>query len=282
MLLKENLAGFQHLGVPVTDISAAEKSYASTLGFQLTSQHVIPTEEGDVKVAFLELNGLVLECYQLVGVANDQIKTRGNGHIDHFAIEVVDIERALGEALAAGATKDPTVPHGLVLSSRVMKSVFLRAPTGERMELTQRMDMGPGRYKGVQGKLSHLGIAATDIKMSIAFYARLGFHEVVGTIHRAERDGILVAFLERGGFCIELFQPAGRALEDLRNREDGRIDHVALHVVDVDSAYAELRAAGFKPLENAPVTLNLGPMSSRYFNVRGPDGEKLELAQPLT
>jgi catechol 2,3-dioxygenase-like lactoylglutathione lyase family enzyme len=284
MLLKGNLNGFRHLGMPVTDVVATGKWYTSKLGFRLISQHAIPTEEGDIKVAFLDLDGLVLECYQLVGAANDEIKTRGDGPIDYFAVAVVDAERALALALEAGDFKDPSTPgdlHAWALSSKGMKSVVLRGPTRERIELTQKPDVDSEPAGRAPCGLSHVGIATTDIRASIAFYSQLGFREVADRGHGARRGRFASALLEQEGFRIRVAHRSGRASDAKSERSDGHIDHVALNLRDVDSAYAELNAAGFRPLEDSPVTLSMGQMSSRIFNIRGPSGEKIEMAQAL-
>jgi lactoylglutathione lyase len=53
-----------------------------------------------------------------------------------------------------------------------------------------------------------------------------------------------------------------------------------MDVKDVDKAYAELTAAGFKALEpEAPVFLSIWEKGTKYFTVRGPDGEKVEFSQ---
>lgn len=80
---------------------------------------------------------------------------------------------------------------------------------------------------------------------------------------------------------MELYQPLSQVLEEIRARNDGFIDHVALDVSDIDQAYTELKDTGLSPMEGAPVELPFWENGAKYFNVRGPDGEKIEFNQIL-
>jgi len=126
--------------------------------------------------------------------------------------------------------------------------------------------------------LQHLGLPVADLKKSRAFYERLGFRQVMAAELPQAVDSILVAMMELNGFVIELYQLTGEDLKEIRSRKDGHIDHVALNVRDIDAAYRELKAAGIAPLEPAPVYLPFWEYGIRYFNVLGPDGERVEFA----
>ena len=52
-------------------------------------------------------------------------------------------------------------------------------------------------------------------------------------------------------------------------------------MVDIDKAYAELQVAGMEMIEDTPVYIDFWDKGCKYFNVRGPDGEKLEFNQIL-
>jgi lactoylglutathione lyase len=130
--------------------------------------------------------------------------------------------------------------------------------------------------------LQHLGMFVTDIEKSKAFYKQFGFKEVLVKTVPNEPDDVELAFLEQGGFTIELVQFGGDMKQQIANREDGQIDHVALNVKDVDKAYADVLAAGFEVLEeNAPVAMDLFANGVKFFSIRGPDGEKVEFNQML-
>ena len=130
----------------------------------------------------------------------------------------------------------------------------------------------------VQG-LQHLGLPVTDIDRSVTFYSQLGFRSVMKTELPADDDTIKVVMMELGGFVIEMYQLAGNDLDEVRARADGHIDHFALGVQDIDRAFEEVQASGLTVLEDAPVFLPFWDKGVRYFNVRGPDGERVEFNQ---
>jgi lactoylglutathione lyase len=52
-------------------------------------------------------------------------------------------------------------------------------------------------------------------------------------------------------------------------------------VSDIDEAFIELKNAGFNVIEEAPVFLPFWKNGCRYFNITGPDEERLEFNQIL-
>lgn len=284
-MLEGNLRGVQHLGIPVVNIEDAKAWYAEKLGFEVFHEPSVPTDEGDIKIAFLKLGDLVVEFYQLLGEASEEVKARGHGHIDHFAIDVLDIDSALTDVLARGATLDDSTPDGPVpipeFWSQGIKYVFLRGPNGEKVELGQRLDLNLSRRSNNLGGWSHLGIPVANIEKSKTFYQQFGFKEVMSAEIPVDGDAIKAAFLEKDGFHLEFYQLLGDGLAEVRTRKDGHIDHIALDVADVDAAFAEIQDAGIVTLEDAPITLPFWEKGARYFNVRGPDGEKVEFDQIL-
>jgi lactoylglutathione lyase len=282
-MLEGNLRGAQHLGIPVENMEAAKVWYTQTLGLRVIHEPVLPTPDGTIKAAFLQLDDLTLELYQLVGGALDEIRTRGHGHIDHFALDVLDLDQALLDARRAGAVLDDSTPDGpLSLEtfwSRGARYVFLRGPNGEKVELNQRLDLSPTRRRHNLGGWSHLGVPVTGLQRSREFYSRFGFQEVMRAELPTDHGLVRMVMMEHVGLVLELFQLAGEDLAEIRSRKDGHIDHIALDVLDVDRAFADIRAAGMNTLEEAPLPLPFWDRGARYFNVRGPDGEKVEFNQ---
>lgn len=130
--------------------------------------------------------------------------------------------------------------------------------------------------------LQHLAIPVTDMARSRAFYEQFGFKETLSKDIAVDGDVVKVLFLKKDDLTLELFQLAEAMLKQVAEREDGHIDHVALNVKDIDKACEELTAAGIVPLEdNAPVFLPLWKNGTKFFTVRGPDGEKVEFSQIL-
>lgn len=129
--------------------------------------------------------------------------------------------------------------------------------------------------------LQHLGLPVTDIERSKAFYSRLGFTVTMTSELSSGEGAIQVTMMELSGLVLELYQLAGTQRAEIGAREDGHIDHIALDVVDIEQAFADVRAAGLELLEDAPVFLPFWEHGVRYFNVRGPDREKVEFNQRL-
>lgn len=285
ILLENNLQGVQHLGIPVHDIEQSKAWYTEKLGFRVVHEPMVPTEEGNIKVAFLKKSDMTLELYQLVGESLNEIKIRGHGHIDHFAIDVLDIDRALKDALDAGAVLDESTPDGPktidVFWSKGVKYVTIKGPIGEKVELNQRLDLDKSRRKENLSGWSHLGIPVTDLKKSKNFYHQFGFKEIMYAEIPTGNESIKASMMEKDGFVIELYQMFGESLKEISARKDGHIDHIALDVTDIDKAYQELQETGFEILEDAPVFLDFWDNGVKYVNIRGPDGEKLEFNEKI-
>jgi catechol 2,3-dioxygenase-like lactoylglutathione lyase family enzyme len=130
--------------------------------------------------------------------------------------------------------------------------------------------------------LQHIGIPVTDIRVSQAFYEKLGFHNVMpSTFEFNGEKGGIVGMMKRDNIIIELYQMPRKELSKIRRRKDGRIDHIAFDVSDINETFETLQNAGFTMLENEPVFLNFWAKGCKYFNIEGPNGERLEFNQIL-
>lgn len=286
MLLEGNFQGVQHVGIPVVDIDKTQKWYRDILGFKLVHHYAVPVEGGEVKLAFLELVNLQVELYQLGGEALEEIKTRGNGHIDHFAIDVLDVKKAMNDALAAGAMLDKDTQDGPVPNPSWppdgCKYVFLKLPNGEKVEFNQHLGLDPNRRKENLGGWAHLGIPTTDYQQIKAFYEQFGFKEVMYVNIPVGDEKIHITMVEKNGFILEFYQLFGDDLKEVRTRKDGYIDHITFGVLDIDQAYQELKAAGLKILVDRPVFLRgVWGKGVKYFFIRGPEGEKVKFNQKV-
>ncbi len=131
-----NVQGFQHLGLPVTDM-ARSRAFYERLGFRAVFETALPAEGGAIQVAMLDLSGFVLELYQLVGADLAGIAARGDGHVDHLALNVADIEQAWEAARAAGLTPLEDAPVFLPFWDKGCKYFTVRGPDGEKVEFNQ-------------------------------------------------------------------------------------------------------------------------------------------------
>jgi catechol 2,3-dioxygenase-like lactoylglutathione lyase family enzyme len=129
--------------------------------------------------------------------------------------------------------------------------------------------------------IQHIGIPVTDLTASQTFYERLGFANVMqaGFIDGG-KPGTCV-MMQRGDMVIEMYQLPEPALNEIRSRSNGHVDHIAFNVPDIEVAYQEVKQAGFNIIESEPVFLQFWQNGCRYFYITGPDGERLEFNQIL-
>jgi catechol 2,3-dioxygenase-like lactoylglutathione lyase family enzyme len=129
--------------------------------------------------------------------------------------------------------------------------------------------------------IQHIGIPVTNITNSQEFYKRLGFANVMeaGFDEKGERGTCVM--MQRGNMIIELYQLPESGLDAIRSRKNGHIDHIAFDVPDIDAAFATIKQAGFNVIEPEPVFLQFWANGCKYFNITGPDNERLEFNQIL-
>lgn len=130
-------------------------------------------------------------------------------------------------------------------------------------------------------KLQHIGIPVNDLNVSQAFYRCLGFENVMESAFQHNGGKGKVAMMKREEMIIEIYQMPENELYEIRNRRNGHIDHIAFDVPDIDESFRELKENGFNVIENEPVLLPFWKNGCRYFNILGPDGERLEFNQIL-
>jgi lactoylglutathione lyase len=130
-------------------------------------------------------------------------------------------------------------------------------------------------------KIQHIGIPVTDLKKSEAFYETLGFENVMTStfIHKGEEGR--VSMMQSGDVIIEIYQMPELELDEIRRRQNGHVDHIAFDVDDIDAVFSELKSKHFTIVEEAPVFLPFWKHGCKYFNMIGPDGERLEFNQIL-
>lgn len=129
--------------------------------------------------------------------------------------------------------------------------------------------------------LQHIGIPVTDIDRSEAFYQKLGFHKATHSPfeHKGQKGQMVMMRLK--DIIIELYELPKDDLADIRQRKDGHIDHVTFDVSDIEQTYSALKEAAFTIVEETPVFLPFWYKGCKYFNILGPDGERLEFNQIL-
>lgn len=127
--------------------------------------------------------------------------------------------------------------------------------------------------------IQHIGIPVIDIKISEAFYERLGFINVMDSSFEYNGGKGKVAMMRLNEMVVELYQMPETELAEIRERKNGHIDHIAFDVDDIDEAFEEIKKMSLNILEEAPVFLSFWKKGCKYFNITGPDGERLEFNQ---
>ena len=129
--------------------------------------------------------------------------------------------------------------------------------------------------------IQHICIPVTNIKASETFYGSLGFKNAMATTFQYNGSTGNVAMMKLNDMIIELYQMPEAELKEIRERANGHIDHIAFDVDDIDKTFEEIKNNGFTVLEEAPVFLSFWKNGCKYFNITGPDGERLEFNQIL-
>ena len=131
-------------------------------------------------------------------------------------------------------------------------------------------------FQHYQG-LGHVAIHTKDMDGSIAFYEKIG-----GALRQrmsipTPEGAKLLALVSFGGTTLELIQSPTEA-----PMTEGCIPHIAIYVDDLDTAAAEIKAAGVDTFltPQKKVLPNLfGGLENWFFT--GPSGEQIELLHML-
>jgi lactoylglutathione lyase len=122
-------------------------------------------------------------------------------------------------------------------------------------------------------KVEHIGIQVRDLDRSIGFYT-----QVLGLTLRSRirlNPTTELAFLPVGDSEIELVC----AQAEYTYAREGIVNHLAFHVDDVADILDRLRRNQVELIHEQPRFVE--PLSTRIAFFRGPDGEKLELFEPV-
>jgi lactoylglutathione lyase len=130
-------------------------------------------------------------------------------------------------------------------------------------------------------KIQHIGIPAHDLEVSIPFYERLGFENVMESPFEFDGGYGTCVMMKNHEVIVELYQMPEKQLAEIKQRKNGHVDHFAIDVSDVDLAFDTLKKAGFEMLESTPTFLPFWKNGTRFFNVKGPSGETIEFNQIL-
>ena len=137
------------------------------------------------------------------------------------------------------------------------------------------------QISGLINHLQHVGIPVSDIFVSEAFYSRFGFNKVMESNFIEDGESGTCIMLKNKNLILELYQLPEKKLNEIRERKDGHIDHITFDVDDIQMTFNALKNASFQVIEEQPVFLPFWSNGCKYFNIFGPDGERLEFNQIL-
>jgi methylmalonyl-CoA/ethylmalonyl-CoA epimerase len=127
-------------------------------------------------------------------------------------------------------------------------------------------------------KVDHIGIAVENLDATVEVYAALGI-ELHG-IETVADQKVRTAFLPVGDTEVELLEstdPEGPIGKFVAAKGQG-VHHLAFRVDDLDSSLAELRAKGFRLIDEKP-RLGAGGARIAFLHPKATNGVLVELCE---
>jgi methylmalonyl-CoA/ethylmalonyl-CoA epimerase len=113
-------------------------------------------------------------------------------------------------------------------------------------------------------KIDHLGIAVSSIKQARRLYEALGLTLLE---EKLEDEGVRSVMIPVGESQLRLIEP-------LKKHEKEGLQHLAIHVDDISSAFDELKQAGIRLLSDE---IEIGAGGRLHFMVDPADAHGLQL-----
>jgi lactoylglutathione lyase len=135
-LLENNFKGIQHVGIPVTNLQRSVQFYQS-IGFDnvMEGQFDHNNEIGNARM--MKRSATVIELYQLPESELAEIRNRKDGHIDHLAFDVSDVDKAFLDLKEAGFQISEKQPVPLNFWENGCKYFTVIGPDKEKLEFNQ-------------------------------------------------------------------------------------------------------------------------------------------------
>ena len=130
-------------------------------------------------------------------------------------------------------------------------------------------------------KVDHVGIAVNNLEETLKFYEEVLGLKCEGT-ELVEEQKVKVAFLPVGDTELELLEsttedgPIAKFIA--KNGGRGGIQHVAVRVDNIENAIEEVKAKGYKMIDETP-RYGAGNARIAFCHPKGTDGVLLELSE---
>ncbi|MDB5008739.1 MAG: putative lyase [Mucilaginibacter sp.] len=127
----------QHAGIPVTDITRSAAFY-SRFGFKNVMQSPFTFDGETGTCIMMQLKDIIIELYQMPAKQLEEIKSRKNGHVDHIAFDVDDVDAVFKTLKADGTIKIlENAPVFLPFWKNGCKYFNIQGPDGEVLEFNE-------------------------------------------------------------------------------------------------------------------------------------------------
>ncbi|MBS4021323.1 MAG: VOC family protein [Dethiobacter sp.] len=267
------LTALEHIGVRTKNIEQAISFYQQSFGFSLSKR--FSNSSRKLEIAIMKRDDLQIELLEY-GLEKEKIYPT-EGVVNHIAFISPRLEADF-QAIQENGWKTYSAAPVIAPSGR--RFIFFEGPQGEKLQILEVAGEG-GSSGGNEGELpcfskstfEHIGLRITDLKCSVKFYTEeLGFEK---TRAMKSADNLKqIQFIKGYGVELELVQSSG----DVAPIPEGIVNHIAFLVDDIEQFMALLKEKNIPLLHHTP-QLSLTGRKIAYF--LGPDGEKIEVIQPL-
>src|SRR4051794_39027526 len=96
-----SIRGIQHVGIPVIDVRRSEEFYTK-LGFRNAMEAPFDYNSEAGTCIMMQRDNMIIELYQFPSKEIEAIRNRKDGHIDHIAFDVEDIDTTFSVLKDAG------------------------------------------------------------------------------------------------------------------------------------------------------------------------------------
>jgi len=133
-----NFTRLSHLGLYTDNIEESIRFYTN-LGFRNVLNTYSEDSENDVKSAVMEKDSMQIELCRYARDFSECKKCKGNGSIDHIALDVNDIEKAYSEVITLGIEVLEDGLTFLPFWQNGVKFFTIRGPGNEKIEFNQKL-----------------------------------------------------------------------------------------------------------------------------------------------
>ena len=134
--LKKNegkIIGLAHIGLFVSNIERTKEFYTKLLGFDISYETILPSEDGSIKVCFLTMSDLCIEAIQF-----PKSEKLNKGCVDHFALQVKNIDIVKKQLELKGIRfEEENITYAPNVWNKGSKWILFRGPDNERLELNE-------------------------------------------------------------------------------------------------------------------------------------------------